>query len=124
MTKLKTLNVKLPAELLEELTESAKNLRLPVTLFVERALRKELEQTEIERLREEIALLEIHKNILAQGQTMPQQMLGGDADGEEGEAHCGLCLKLITSEPEVGGPRLCKDCLDLAVGADFSPLAP
>lgn len=116
-----TIKVPVPSELLERLDEISAKSGVSRAEIIHAALEGELKKREIEVIREEIAILEIDKNILKEGQSV--------SIDENGELHavethadvCELCQKpLGASYRAFHGPKFCDECLALAKGGDFS----
>ena len=123
MDSLVGIKVKLKKSVLERLNELAAAFDLSREEFIRTAVDNELKLREVERVREEIALLEIDRNVLAEGQTLSVPAALADGPSTPATASCELCLTEIPSPPVgVAGPLFCDECLKLAKGGDFSRL--
>ena len=91
--------------------------------LAEYALEQEVTRQEVYKIRDEITIQEIGKNILGEGQSLQIQV--GD-DNDELTRHlttCQMCLKEFNQPLDpVDGPLFCRNCLDMAKGGDFSKL--
>ncbi|MCH7477719.1 MAG: hypothetical protein IIA14_06420 [SAR324 cluster bacterium] len=123
MDSLVGIRVKLKKSVLARLKELAAAFDLSREEFIQTAVDNELKRREVERVRGEIALLEIDRNILAQGQTLSVPVAEAAGASTPATATCELCLAEIPSPPVgVAGPLFCDECLKLAKGGDFSQL--
>ena len=123
MDSLVRIKVKLKKSVLARLNELAAAFDLSREEFIRTAVDNELKLREVERVREEIALLEIDRNVLAQGQTLSVPAAEADGTSTAATASCELCLAEIPAPPVgVAGPLFCDECLKLAKGGDFSRL--
>ena len=116
-----TVKVKIGQNLMERINKVSEFLDVNPANFVEYAIDKELQQQEQHRLREDITLEEIRKNILAVGQELSPDF--HESHGEDTvPGACQLCLKPISQPEKVDGPLLCDACLSLAKGGDLKKL--
>jgi hypothetical protein len=112
-----TIKVKAGHHLMERIEEICRYLEVTPAHFIEYALASELTRQEAHRVKEDIALEEIRRNILGAGQSV------GLAPEQEYDdtTQCQLCLKPIPRKEGVEGPLLCEECLSLAKGARLEP---
>lgn len=93
--------------------------------FFAEAAKNELTRLEESRVREQIAMMEIDKKILAEGQSVNIVVDASASNPETPYAQCELCHDLLSApEPGVQGPVFCKRCMGIAKGADMQGLAP
>lgn len=115
-------SIAMETDLLERLDSAAAGASMSRQELIREALNREVKRMETERLREEIAALEIEQQILEGGQALEAPLDQDLAlDGRPLLAHCELCSREIAPAP-VEGPIFCKACLEIARGADFSTL--
>ena len=123
MDSLVGIKVKLKKSVLARVKELATAFDLSREEFIQTAVDNELKRREVERIREEIALAEIEKKILAKGQTLSVPVPEAAGASTPATATCELCLAEIPALPVgVAGPFFCDECLRLAKGGDFSKL--
>ena len=112
----------LPAtrSLMVRIREACANLRMTPIAFIEYAVEQELNRQEIIRVKDEIAIQEIDRHILEDGQSLSVEV-GGLADADGHATICQMCLREFRS-PVAGveGPIFCNECLSMARGGDFS----
>jgi predicted DNA-binding protein len=118
-----SIKTKIVRSLAERLDFLAKDAGMSRAELMHAAIEHEVKQREAERLREEIALLEINQNILREGQSVPLAEEEDPALTLTNGHRCQLCLTELPPQPHAfQGPLFCDECLALAKGADFSAL--
>ncbi len=123
MNDLVTIKLKIPRELLERLDALAATAGMSRSDFVRSAIEAEVKRREIEKIREDIAILEIDSRILKDGQSVRIDGIGDPRAEQAGEILCELChTSLPAAAGAFQGPKFCEDCLALAKGGDFSSL--
>ena len=114
-----TIKVKAGFALMTRIREVCSYLDVTPANFIEYAIQNELHAQENHRIKEDIALEEIRKGVLASGQSMEA---GGDDEGEALSV-CELCLSPVEKPlKEVQGPLLCDNCMALARGPSLENL--
>ncbi len=117
------MKIKLTRSVVEGMERLAAKLNMTTGEFIQSAVENEIRRCEVSLVREDIALIEIDQNVLADGQDLSISM---DEDGplsSDGSSHCELCLKECKSPvPPYVGPLFCDDCLAVAKGGDFHSL--
>ena len=115
MIHMKAVKFKIPRPLLARMDALVEALKTSRSAFVQEAIENELQRQEAEQTREEIALQEIRKNILAEGHAVDVMNDGDPASHHD--PHCEMCMKpLPPPSSPVDGPLFCKQCLELARG--------
>ncbi len=116
--RFKNLNLKVPLALLQRVDAAAAQARVSRKDFLRQAIESELERSELEQTREEIALQEIRKNVLAEGQAVDIPAEEESLDGKSAMRHCEMCMKALPPPPfHVQGPLFCEACMGIARGA-------
>lgn len=119
MEHLTPVKTDIPEEVLERLDELAAAADESRAEFLRAAIENEVRRREVDKLREEIAILEINEKILKKGQSVTLD----DPGGPEAARYCQLCLTELAPQPRpFDGPAFCSDCLALARGGDFSTI--
>ena len=98
--------------------KACEELEVKPANFIEFAIGNELERHETQAIRENITLEEIHKGIMATGQSLEIHT------DEEDLSACELCLTPIETPRKVHGPLLCNDCMELAKGPNLDAVMP
>lgn len=122
MIKMAKLRIPISRKLLKRMDDAIRELGITRKQFAQEAITRELNRLEIQMVKEEIALHEIQKRLMAEGQSVRIEF-GEDSLLAAGEVQCDLCCKLI-SRPvdQVEGPYFCGECLEVAKGGDFTHL--
>lgn len=113
-----TIKVKAGQQMMARIKKACEYLEVKPASFIEFAINNELERHETQAIREDITLEEIHKGIMATGQSLEIHT------DEEDLSACELCLTPIETPRKVEGPLLCEDCLELARGPRMDVLNP
>lgn len=112
-----TLKLRSSRTLLDRIEAAADALGIMPADFVRHAIEKELRYQEVSRIKEDVALVELQKNVVGRGMGLAVLL---EEEGSE-LATCQLCLKTFPRRPEsVEGPLFCPECMELAKGGDFS----
>ena len=122
---MKQLNLILPGELVEQVEAALSQFNMSQAEFFVEATKNELIRLDESKIREDIALMEIDKKILSEGQSVNIVVEAGDPVPDAPYSQCELCNELLSS-PEAGfaGPLFCERCMEIAKGAKFDGLSP
>ena len=115
-----TIRIDVEGKLRERMSDVCDYLNVSPESFTEYAIEQEITRQEIHRIKDEITIQEINRNILNEGQSL-QIPLDEEHEALYRHLHtCQMCLRefdrpLVT----VQGPLFCDQCLALAKGGDF-----
>ena len=125
MESLVQLKIMLPGDLMEHVNSAVAQQGLSQVDFFIEAAKNELIRMQQTRTREEIALIEINNDILADGESVNIVAEEGDSSPDSLFVQCEMCHDLLPApKPGVEGPYFCKRCLGIAKGANFQGLEP
>jgi hypothetical protein len=118
-----SIQIELRHELIERAEELCQYLNIDLESLAEYALEQEITRQEIRRIKDEITIQEINRNILGGGQSL-NVLLREEHEALYRHFHtCQMCLREFDRPlVSVEGPLFCDDCLALAKGGDFSVL--
>ncbi|MCH8881953.1 MAG: hypothetical protein IIA41_00485 [SAR324 cluster bacterium] len=114
---------KMSPHLAERVRAVCEYLNLTAEGLAEYALEQEVTRQEVYKIRDEITIQEIGKNILGEGQSLHIQVRDENDELNRHLTTCQMCLQEFKHPlDKVDGPLFCRDCLDMAKGGDFSKL--
>ena len=119
------MQINLEPQMAQRLNSISGYLQISPAGFLEYAIEQEIARQEIHRLKDEITIQEINKNILGDGQSFPIQLVNENKELNRQISTCQMCLVEFDQPLDlVEGPWFCDDCLALAKGGDFTGLEP
>ena len=119
------MQINLEPRMAQRLNSISGYLQISPEGFLEYAIEQEIARQEIHRLKDEITIQEINKNILGDGQSFPIQLVNENKELNRQISTCQMCLVEFDQPLDlVEGPWFCDDCLALAKGGDFNGLEP
>lgn len=123
MDSMKQIKLMLPKSLVDRVEAAARREDVSRAQFFVGAALNELKRLELSAIREDIALLEIDRNILAEGQSVNVVAEGDLYGSDAAHSQCEMCHALLPlPEPNVDGPLFCRSCLGIAKGANLEGL--
>lgn len=125
MDSLVQIKLMLPGDLMEHVNSVVAQQGMSQVEFFIEATKNELIRMQQTRTREEITLIEIKNDILAEGESVNIVAEDGESGPESLFVQCEMCHDLLPApKPGVEGPYFCMRCMGIAKGADFQGLEP
>jgi hypothetical protein len=125
MDSLVQIKLMLPGDLMEHVNSAVAQQGMSQVEFFIEATKNELIRIQQIRTREEIALIEIKNDILADGESVNIVAEDGESGPDSLFVQCEMCHDLLPApSPGVQGPYFCTRCMGIAKGANFQGLEP